>query len=113
MKKVLEELEDNGFKVKLNHDLEKSYDEALKNEDFKALVTKLGLPRKDLIKYTTLLEQAAVEYANCRKCKNAFECKNKVLGHCYFPRVVEGNKLVFEYKICPSYMVHDRKSLRR
>ena len=102
MKKILDELSDNGFK-KLNYDLEKAYDEALKDEDFKALVTKLGLPRKDLIKYTTLLEKSAKEYANCRKCKNAFECKNQVMGHCYFPRVVDGNKLVFEYKICNNY----------
>ena len=82
MKKVLDELEENGFKAKLNYNLEKAYDEALKDEDFKALVTKLGIQRKFLIKYTSLLEQSAKEYANCVKCKDKFECGNKVLGYC-------------------------------
>ena len=103
MKKVLDDLEENGFKAKLNYNLEQAYDEALKDEDFKNLVTKIGIQRKFLIKYTSLLEQSAKEYANCMKCKDKFECGNKVLGYCYLPRVVEDNKLVFEYQICKNY----------
>lgn len=99
MKKVLDELEDNGFKAKLNYDLEKSYDEALKDEKFKKLVTDLKVARKFLIKYTSILEKSAIEYSNCSKCKGILDCKNKVCGHCYLPRVSD-NKLIFEYKMC-------------
>ncbi len=98
MKKVLEELNDNGFKS-LNYNLDLEYDKALENEDFKKLVTDLKLARKFLIKYTSILEKSSKEYANCSKCKGIFECKNKILGHCYVPKV-EDDKLIFEYKIC-------------
>ena len=98
MKKVLDELSDNGFK-NINANLDLEYDKALEDEDFKKLVTDLKVARKFLIKYTSILEKSAKEYSNCSKCKGIFECKNKVLGHCYIPKV-EDNKLTFEYKIC-------------
>ena len=83
----------------INFDLNKSYDEALENNEFKEFVTSLNIDRKVLIKYTSLLENACNEYHNCKKCKSIFECKNKVEGFCYLPRL-EDNNLIFEYKMC-------------
>lgn len=99
MKKILDELEDNGFKTKLDYDLEMSFDQALKDPDFKKLVLELKLPKKQLMKYTSILNQSKVEYHNCENCKNILECKNQINGYCYLPRV-DGERLMFEYKIC-------------
>ena len=86
-------LKDNSF------DLNKSYDEALQNSEFKEFVSSLNIDRKILIKYTSLLENACSEYNNCKKCKSIFECKNKVEGFCYLPRLDDDN-IIFEYKMC-------------
>ena len=99
MKKVMDELKDSGFTVSLNYDLEASYDEALKKDEFKKLVTDLKVARKFLIKYTSILERSAIEYDHCSKCKGIFECKNQITGHAYLPRIVD-NKPIFEYKMC-------------
>ncbi len=101
MKKIMEEFENTGFK-KFNYDLDAAYDEALENPMFKKLVTDLKVSRKFLIKYTSILEKSAVEYDNCLKCKGIFECKNKVMGHCYLPKMVD-NKPIFEYRVCKYY----------
>ena len=98
MKKVLDELKENGFE-KLNFDLNKSYDEALQDEKFKKLVSDLKVDRSILIKYTSMLEKSAVEYNNCKNCNGIFECKNNICGYCYVPRKDE-NHLIFEYKMC-------------
>ncbi|MBR1377204.1 MAG: primosomal protein DnaI [Bacilli bacterium] len=99
MKQVLNELEDKGFKAKLNYNLEKAYDEALEKPEFKKLVMDLKVARKFLIKYTSILEKSAVEYDNCSKCKGLLECKNQVTGYCYLPRLKD-EKIIFEYKMC-------------
>ncbi len=82
-----------------NKELEKSYNEALKNEDFKNYVNKIKLPATTLMKYTSILESSCMEYTNCKKCKNILECKNKVCGYAYLPRIQE-DELVFSYKPC-------------
>lgn len=98
MKQVLDELNDNGYK-KLNYDLESSFESAIKDPDFKKLVTDLNISKDILIKYTSILEKSKVEYANCLKCKNILECHNQVEGYCYLPRL-EDKALIFEYKEC-------------
>lgn len=82
-----------------NKELEKSYNDALKNEDFKNYVNKIKLPATTLMKYTSILESSCMEYTNCKKCKNILECKNKVCGYAYLPRIQE-DELVFSYKPC-------------
>ena len=54
----------------LTSSLEKDYDEALKNDDFKLFVSKIKLTRSTLIKYTSSLEESFNEYFNCKNCKN-------------------------------------------
>lgn len=82
-----------------NMDLLGSFNEALKDEKFKKLIDKLKLPYEELSKYTTILEDCALEYNNCLNCKNILECKNKVKGHAYLPEV-ENKKIKFGYKMC-------------
>ena len=79
--------------------LKKEYKEALKNEKFKTLVDKLKIDENLLMKYTSLLEESAEEYHNCLNCKHICECKNKVKGYAYLPKL-EGNRIAFNYKAC-------------
>lgn len=80
-------------------DLSLEYKKALKNEEFKKIVSKLKLSDDILMQYTSLLENSTLEYSNCCNCKNIAECKNKICGYANLPRVVNGN-LEFIYKPC-------------
>lgn len=80
-------------------ELEKSYNESLRDEEFKNFVDKIKLPSNTLMKYTSILESSKIEYFNCKKCKNLMECKNKVCGYAYLPKV-RNDELEFNYKPC-------------
>ena len=89
-------------KVNMDYDkkeLEKSYNELLRDEEFKNFLNKINLPSSTLMKYASLLQSSFLEYKNCLKCKNLFECKNKICGYAYLPRIVNEG-LVFTYKPC-------------
>ena len=79
--------------------LDKEYNASLKDEYFNKIVSKLKLDKDYLEKYTSLLEESSLEFRNCSNCKGLVECKNKISGFAYLPKVVDGN-LVFEYKMC-------------
>ena len=79
--------------------LDKEYNNSLKDEYFNKIVTKLKLDKEYLEKYTSLLEESSLEFKNCSNCKGIVECKNKIKGFAYLPRVVDSN-LIFEYKPC-------------
>lgn len=79
--------------------LDKEYNNSLKDEYFNKIVTKLKLDKEYLEKYTSLLEESSLEFKNCSNCKGIVECKNKIKGFAYLPRVVDSN-LFFEYKPC-------------
>ena len=96
MHNVLDKIDKSNFKA---YDLDKEFDEALKDESFKQIVSKLKLDRSYLKKYTSILEECSREYSNCKGCKNILECKNKIEGFVYLPGVVEG-VLEFAYKPC-------------
>ncbi len=98
MKKLDTELK--VFKVDSNkYSLEREFELMLKNDEFKSFVSKIKLPNKELMKYTSLLEESMNEYNNCMNCKNIMECKNKVEGHTYLPKIDE-DRLRFNYKAC-------------
>ena len=99
MENIKDTLQDIGMKTDLNKSLKDNYKKALKNEDFKDLVSKIKLSEEELMKYTSLLEESSCEYNHCKNCKNILECKNKLEGYAYLPKVVN-NKLVFNYKAC-------------
>ena len=88
-----------NFKDFKKLDLDKEYKLALKDPNFKLIVDKLKLSEDVLKNYTSMLESSALEYGNCMNCKNIAECKNKICGYAYLPRVINGN-LEFIYKPC-------------
>lgn len=110
MKKLNTELE--LFKTD-TYSLEKEFELACENDEFKSFVSKIKLPKKELIKYTSLLEESMNEYNNCLNCKNIMECKNKVEGYTYLPKIDDG-KLRFNYKACrlKEKMTEDSKHLK-
>lgn len=79
--------------------LKKDYQEALKDDVFAKIVKKLKLSDKELMNYTSFLEDSVSEFKHCSNCKNLMECKNRLEGYAYLPKVVEG-VLEFEYKPC-------------
>ena len=83
----------------LRHALLKDYVVALKDEDFKKLVTRLKLKEDTAMKYTAKLERTVCELKNCSKCKSLEACKNKVNGCVYYPKV-EDDKVNFDYVAC-------------
>ena len=79
--------------------LEHSYQEACSNKEFKAYIETLPIEEKTLMKYTSSLEDAFIEYQHCKLCKNLEDCKNKVKGYCYTPNK-EDKIINFSYVIC-------------
>ena len=88
-----------GININNKHGLEREFDLAIKDEKFKDLVKEIGLSSEILMKYTSLLEESAIDYSHCKDCKNILECKNKKQGYAYLPRV-ENSKLIFKFKAC-------------
>ena len=83
-----------------NHSLEENFDKSLReNITFKKLVSTLKLPKEELMKYTSKLEDTSLELNNCKNCKNILECKNSYTGYVCYPEVLNDN-LVFDYIPC-------------
>ena len=110
MESLKESLKKTGLLTTINNNLEKSFNDALKDEEFKDFVKKLKLDKKILMKYTSTLEKSCQEYGNCKMCKNLLECKNPVHGYAYLPTHHNG-KLNFGYKACKyqNKMLKDNK----
>lgn len=96
-------------KGNLKYSLEMAYDEAIKNENFKIFVSKIKLKRSVLIKYTSTLEESFDEYCQCKKCKNILECRNKIKGYAFLPKVKDNN-LEFSYRPCKYKKALDSKN---
>lgn len=88
--------------------LRNSYEEALKNNEFKSFVEKLKLDDDILMKYTSTLEDSSKEYHNCLECDGLNCCKNKMLGYAYLPKIIDGT-LQFWYKPCRYKVKQDKK----
>lgn len=105
MKKIQNIISKKSFQ----YSLEQTFEEALQNPDFKDLVSKLKVPKEELYKYTSLLEECSKEYSQCLHCKNILDCPNKVNGYAYLPKVIN-NKLEFRYKVCNLKKRIDKKN---
>ena len=79
--------------------VEEEYNKALENDEYKALVKKVKINEVQAKKNTLKLYDTLEELNNCKNCKSLYECKNRVLGHVYFPEIKESN-LVFSYIPC-------------
>lgn len=97
MKKITDEIKYKNSNI--NDTLEDLYDKALQDEKFYDLVSNLSYPKKKLMKYTSTLEECAIEYSNCKNCKGLLECKNKLSGYAFLPAIRE-EQLIFEYETC-------------
>lgn len=84
---------------KVEKSLDSNYKEALKSEEFKALVNKLKLDDEIAKKNTSKLQDTVEEMLNCKKCKGIYGCCNAVEGHVFYPKMIEG-KLNFVYTPC-------------
>lgn len=82
-----------------NYKLEQSFDEAMEDDAFRKIISKVKLPKEKLIKYTSSINDSANELKNCINCKNIMECKNTITGYIYYPSILQDN-LVFEYIPC-------------
>ena len=93
-----------------NHKLEENFDKLLReNDTFKKLVSKIKLPKEELMKYTSKLEDSTKELDNCKNCKNILECKNSYTGHVCYPDILNDN-LVFDYIPCKYKKQLDKKN---
>ena len=84
----------------LKRELLKEYVKSLKDEDFKKLVTRLKINEDVAMKYTAKFEMSVEELKHCSKCKGLGNCKNKVNGCVYYPRVNDNNTVSFDYVAC-------------
>ena len=104
MHNILEDMDKNDIV-----DLDKEYEEALKDPNVKAIVKSLKIKDEELKNYTSLLEESSIEYEHCKNCKNLLDCKNKVEGFCFIPINVDGN-ITFIYKPCKYKEALDNKN---
>ena len=83
--------------------LKDNFINSLKDKNFKELASTLDLKDEILMNYTSNLEDASIEYGNCKNCKGLDQCKNKICGYRYTPHVIK-EKLDFGYDAC-SYQI--------
>ena len=84
---------------KYQSSIDNEYQDAIKNDDYNALVKKLKIDSESAKKNTMKLYDSLEELSNCKNCKSLYECKNKVSGHVFFPEFKE-SKLIFLYVPC-------------
>lgn len=106
----MKEIKDTITKSKkyIDTNLRKEFILASADDNFVKLCNKLKLKEEDLMKYTSLLQDSVSELNNCKKCTSLDKCKNKIIGHVYFP-VKYKNTLDFEYKECK----HHKKEVQK
>lgn len=86
-------------KINIDDLLKKTYASALKNNDFKKLITRIKAKDEVAYRYTSKLERTIEELNNCSGCKGLAFCKNKVCGFVYYPKLVD-KILEFNYIAC-------------
>ena len=89
--------------VKLDKDqdikLKQNYIKALEDRKFKELVNAIKIEDDLLMKYTTRLQESAIEFDHCKNCKCLSDCKNKVKGYLLIPSK-DNNRVIFSYRAC-------------
>ncbi|NLA32726.1 MAG: primosomal protein DnaI [Mollicutes bacterium] len=83
----------------INAELKKNYATALKDPKFKKLILDYKIPDDVAMRYTSKLEDSALELSNCENCKALENCKNKFPGYANTPKLV-GDRLEFNYVAC-------------
>ena len=79
--------------------LKQAFIDACSNKEFGEYVKTLDLKDEILMEYTSSLEDACIEYNNCKNCKSLSACKNAMTGYAYTPDIKK-DRLVFSYVAC-------------
>lgn len=90
-------------------ELAKNFEKAKENENFSLLISKMKVDPNILMKYTSELEDSSKEYSNCINCKNILECKNRLEGFAFLPKI-NNDTLEFVYKPCRYKVKQDRQT---
>lgn len=85
--------------AKTKKELEASFLESMKDENFKNFVSNLKISKELAMKNNSKIKETVAELKNCKNCKGLFMCKNRLDGYVYFPEVDEAN-LIFNYVPC-------------
>ena len=95
----MEKIKEDFKTSDLDKELNESYQEALKDLDFMALVKKLKISEDTAKKYTSKLQNTVLELNHCKKCRSLLECKNAVDGCVSYPKV-QDDRMRFDYVAC-------------
>ena len=79
--------------------LTQSFQEACADKDFKKFVYDLNVKEELLEKYTSNLQDAFIEYCNCKNCSGISSCKNIEKGYKYTP-IPRERTIDFSYDAC-------------
>ena len=88
-----------NLKAKDLENLKKNYQEAMKDEKFKKIVSHLKLTEEEGMKKTSKIQNTIEELNNCKECKGVYNCKNAYKGHVSMPEKKEEG-LYFTYIPC-------------
>ena len=92
------------------NELKQNYIKKLDDRNFRELIKMLNTSDEVLMKYTSSLEDASVEFSHCQNCKGLEECKNKIKGYMYTPKL-DNNRINFSFIAC-SYQVQKEISTK-
>ena len=80
--------------------LSHSFQDACADKEFKEYAYSLNIKEEIMMKYTSCLQDAFLEYKNCSKCRSITTCKNSERGYKYTPNE-NGSLINFTYDACP------------
>lgn len=79
--------------------LKQNYIKHMENSKFKRVISMYKINEELALKYTSLLNDSAIEIDNCSNCSGLCNCKNMIKGYCNVPIV--GDKVInFSYDMC-------------
>ena len=84
----MESLKNNSTVNHLRKELLETYRKNLVDKAFSDLVIKNKIKEEVGSLYNSDLEDSVGELKNCSQCKGLFECKNKVMGHYLYPKLM-------------------------
>ena len=84
----MESLKNNSTVNHLRKELLETYRKNLVDKTFSDLVIKNKIKEEVGSLYNYDLEDSVGELKNCSQCKGLFECKNKVMGHYLYPKLM-------------------------
>ncbi len=101
-------MKEHNFGKVNNQELEDNYIKALKDENFKILVSKLKIKDEIKYNYTSQLKDVANGLAVCSKCRGIDNCSKDIVG-LYEDAYVEDDKIKFCFRTCPYKMKFDKE----